>query len=364
MPKQRLVYSRRCNIPYECASGYRLQEFVKQDSEGFFSSFLFRRNFETYFDTQPPFQLGEAILSGSFSEGLFIFSTESPDMDFMCVLKNITFLQHNQEDGSLLLKEDTPFVYAFVTKEETQHLWSEFLDKVDEQTGKRRLSSRKLKEKLEENYKKAGALFHTSGKEEEELEGVADGAAVTIRKPKPTGPSFEYFADLGKDLLRRPFNKSFDAQDEVTHPLLMHTMLDKLFPSSDIVLSIFCEGWPNCASECITRERIWPDIYSVKKITQSGFHLVPKSSAAGDFRLSFSCAETMLIRTLSPLQHKVIRAFKAVVKYYQNIWNPPVKEIISSYYLKTIAFWHFEKTSKEFWTEETLVYHILTLFTS
>jgi hypothetical protein len=341
-----------------------LQEFVKQDSEGFFSSFLFRRNFETYFDTQPPFQLGEAILSGSFSEGLFIFSTESPDMDFMCVLKNITFLQHNQEDGSLLLKEDTPFVYAFVTKEETQHLWSEFLDKVDEQTGKRRLSSRKLKEKLEENYKKAGALFHTSGKEEEELEGVADGAAVTIRKPKPTGPSFEYFADLGKDLLRRPFNKSFDAQDEVTHPLLMHTMLDKLFPSSDIVLSIFCEGWPNCASECITRERIWPDIYSVKKITQSGFHLVPKSSAAGDFRLSFSCAETMLIRTLSPLQHKVIRAFKAVVKYYQNIWNPPVKEIISSYYLKTIAFWHFEKTSKEFWTEETLVYHILTLFTS
>ena len=99
----------------------------------------------------------------------------------------------------------------------------------------------------------------------------------------------------------------------------------------------------------------------MEKITQSGFHLVPKSSAAGDFRLSFSCAETRLIRTLSPLQHKVIRAFKAVVKYHQNIWNPPVKEIISSYYLKTIAFWHFEKTSKEFWTKETLVHHIVTL---
>ncbi|CAB4029825.1 Hypothetical predicted protein, partial [Paramuricea clavata] len=129
----------------------------------------------------------------------------------------------------------------------------------------------------------------------------------------------------------------------------------------DIVLSIFCEGWPNCAREWITRERLWPDIYSVEKITQSGFHLVPKSSAACDFRLSYSCAETMLIRTLSPLQHKVMRAFKAVVKYHQNIWNLPVKGIISSYYLKTIAFWHFEKTSMEFWTKETLVHHLVTL---
>ena len=127
------------------------------------------------------------------------------------------------------------FTHLCMTKEETQHLWSEFLHKVDEQTGKRRLSSKKFKEKPEENYKKAGELFHTSGKEEE-LEEVAKGAAVTFRKPKPTGPSFEYFSELGKDFLRSPTSGSFDALDE-----WMYAILDKIFPSSDIVLSIFCE---------------------------------------------------------------------------------------------------------------------------
>jgi hypothetical protein len=99
----------------------------------------------------------------------------------------------------------------------------------------------------------------------------------------------------------------------------------------------------------------------VEKITKSGFHIVPKSSPDGEFRLSFSCAETMLIQTLSPLQHKVLRASKAVVKYHQNTWGQNLKEIISSYHLKTIAFWHFEKTSQESWTEETLVHHLVTL---
>jgi hypothetical protein len=99
----------------------------------------------------------------------------------------------------------------------------------------------------------------------------------------------------------------------------------------------------------------------VEKIKQGGFHIVPKSSPDGDFRLSFSCAETTLIKTLTPLQLKVMRAFKAVVKYYQNTWSENLKEIISSYHSKTIAFWHFEKSSQESWTEETSVHHLVTL---
>ncbi len=135
----------------------------------------------------------------------------------------------------------------------------------------------------------------------------------------------------------------------------------KIFPSADIVLCISCEGWPVCAREWITRERFWPDIHSVNKTTQGGFHIVPKSSTDGDFRLSFSRAEAMLIQTLSPLQLKVLRAFKAVVKYHQNTWSQNLQEIISSYHLKTIALWHFEKTSPESWTEETLVHHVVAL---
>jgi hypothetical protein len=82
----------------------------------------------------------------------------------MCVLKNITFSKQDQEDGSLLFRENTAFVYAFITENEIQNLWSEILGEGDKHTEKRRLSSGKLKEKLEKNYKKQAdffILFHT-----------------------------------------------------------------------------------------------------------------------------------------------------------------------------------------------------------
>ena len=87
----------------------------------------------------------------------------------------------------------------------------------------------------------------------------------------------------------------------------------------------------------------------------------PKSSPGGDFRLSYSFAETMLMKTQMPLGHKVMTAFKAVMKYYKKTWSSNLKEVISSCHLKTIAFWHFEKTSQESWTVETLVHHLITL---
>ena len=56
-----------------------------------------------------------------------------------------------------------------------------------------------------------------------------------------------------------------------------------------------------------------------------------------------------------------MRAFKTVIKYHQHSWDPNVKEILSSYHLKTVAFWHFEKTSQESWNDGTLVHHLVTL---
>ncbi|CAB4026171.1 Hypothetical predicted protein, partial [Paramuricea clavata] len=237
-----------------------------------------------------------------------------------------------------------------------------FLDEGDKHTGKRRLSSRKLKEELEKNYIKTGGLFRTFGKEG--LEEVAEGAALTVCKSEPVVPSIKRIRKVVKEILRQPINEPFNI-DYVFHAQMMHAMLDKLIPSSDIVLSIFCEGWPPCAKEWITRQRLWPDIHSMEKIIHAGFHIVPKNSHDGDFPLSFSCAETILVKTLEPLQHKVMRAFKdtfkAVFKYHQRIWDLSIEGIISSYHLKTIAFWYFEKTSQESWTEETLVHHLVTV---
>ena len=355
-----------CKLNWEKIAAYMFKKdiipFMMDKIEGSYEKFckryVFKTNFENYFDAQPPFQLGEAILSGSFSEGLFLYSSEPPDMDFMCVLNNITFSQGDQEDGNLQLRDDTPFVYAFVTNNETQHLWACFFDEADKQAGKYRLSSKKLKEKLRENYQKTGRIFRSYCNEN--IDEVSEGAAVTIRKLKPSISFFQSFSEIAKEILRQPITERCKINKKLFKQMRVDTLY-KIIPSSDIVLSIYCEGWPSCAREWITRERLWPDVSLVEKITQAGFHIIPKSSANGDFRLSFSGAETMLIKILAPLQHKVMRAFKAVVKYSQNTWNTNLKEIILSYHLKTISFWHFEKTSQESWTEDTLVHHLVTL---
>ena len=46
----------------------------------------------------------------------------------------------------------------------------------------------------------------------------------------------------------------------------------------------------------------------------------------------------MLMETLSKVQHKLMIAFKAVVKYDQATCTPNQKEFLSSCHLKTIAF--------------------------
>ena len=328
-----------------------------------FSSF--KTNIDCYFDKEPPFEVGETFLSGSWGEGLFLYgehcSMELPDMDFMSVLKNISFSQEDQVQGCLLLREDTPFVHAFITDEEKLKMWSDYLADEVHSENRQQLSSRKLKEKLQENCEYIGKLYcYTGNFGEEKREKLTEGAAITIRKPKPaksyTACFTDGFLEFGERINENTFSNILEAA-----VMGVYDIHYKIVPSTDIVLSIFCEGWPSCAREWITRERLWPEIHSVEKITKSGFHIVPKSSPDGEFRLSFSCAETMLIQTLSPLQHKVLRASKAVVKYHQNTWGQNLKEIISSYHLKTIAFWHFEKTSQESWTEETLVHHLVTL---
>ena len=292
-----------------------------------------------YFNTHPPFQFDEALLSGSWSEGLTMhqvqFDTpEISDIDFMCILKNISFSEEDQACGNLKVKEDTPFVNAYIANPELLKMWEDFLEDPSKDKIKRQLSSRKLKAMLHENYKKMGEMF-----EEPFVKCKTIG----------DGPAFELKREIPK----------FDPVDPFDY--IEYTMLNKMIASRDIILSIRCDGWPRCAWEWLTRTRHWPDENLVQKICQEGFHIVPKTSSEGDFRLSFSSAETTLIENLTPLQHKVIRAFKAVIKYHQSHWSPNIKDIICTYYLKTIAFWHIEKTTQDSWTEDNVVSHLLSL---
>ena len=348
---------------FSCASNIQVipsivEDMIEDAMERFFENYFFQRNIDSYFDMQLPFRLGKAILTGSFNEGLFLYSAGPPDIDYMCVLDNITFSNVDQENGSLLLDENTPFVSAFLTKPEKQDLWIEFLHDNCEEMRKHRLSSRKLKKKMFENYQKTGGIFRSFCNEE--VEEIAEGAALTIRKPEPFISVFENVLEMIEKALRQPVWEPL-VVGEFLNKYTTDALLYKLVPSTDIVLCISCEGWPSCAREWITRDRLWPNTHLVNEIAQNGFHIVPKTSSHGDFRLSFSFAESTLIKSLTTLQHRVIRAYKAVVKYQQMTWSHNLKEILTSYHLKTIAFWHLEKSSRQSWTEETIVHHLLTM---
>ena len=245
---------------------------------------FFKENFERYFDPWPPFQFGGSMLSGSFSEGLFLYTPLSPpDMDYMCALKGISFTQQDQENGSLMLREDTPFVYALIKGEKEQKLWSQFLDDTDIS----RLSSRKLKDRLRENYQRSGKFFRRS--KGEHHDEVGEGAAMTIHKT-PGLPSFTKVYEFTQKFLTRPLIKEFgDIVVDLEFSTKLHdaALWYHFVNCSDVVLYILCEGWPSCAMEWITRKRIWPHAQLVNDITQRGFHIVPKSSPDRGFPFIF-----------------------------------------------------------------------------
>ena len=329
-----------------CASvGPFLPTFMIRDY--FPTNFHFPIDF--YSDDRPPFQFKEKILSGSWSEGLYLngYSNMSvPDMDFMLVLDHISFSEESQCCGNLILKEDTPFVDAYITNISAANLWQEFLHDRDVAQSNR-LSSKKLKEKLLENHH---LLFGCAFKDD--VTANVDGAAMyTV--------GIEHLNGLLNSV--QSFISKETASKLHARVNFLKDMHNEAFSGCDLVLAISCDGWPSCAREWITRDRIWPQTDLIQKIINDGFHIVPKSSTEGDFRLSFSYAETTLIESLSKLQHKVLRSFKAVVKFHQSSWSPNIKDIITTYHLKTIAFWYFEKRMQNSFTEETVGTHLVLL---
>ncbi|CAB3989956.1 Hypothetical predicted protein [Paramuricea clavata] len=276
--------------------------------------FTMHETIEIYSDNQPLFEIGEVIISGSWSEGLYFYghsNTSIPDLDYMLVLKNISFSEEDQRSGYLTLKEDTPFIYAYMTDENTAEIWKDFL--VDhEDTPSKRLSSKKLKERLKEN-KLQFLPFRYRG---DNSNSVGEGAAIYSSR-----------CDFGLTRFNEAFNylifqlgESSKIGNGVCRCKNLLNDFYKLFTGCDIVLAISCDGWPSCAREWITRHRNWPEDNLIQEITHD-----------------------------------------AVVKYHQNTWSPNIKEIITTYHLKTIAFWYFEKRTQDSFTEETVATHLILL---
>ncbi len=289
-----------------------------------------------YFDSEEPFQLEDILFSGSCSEGTHkvnLKTNSMSDMDFMLVLKNIKVTEEDQKSGNLTVKENTPFVNLYLTDKDLIEKWADFLETSSNTRCERsiRLSSMKLKNRFRENYINYGPMFTEFAKED--VGNVDEGPSVAVCSELP-------------------------GKVEVTNQFSMGS-----FPVGDydFVLAIKCDGWPLCAQEWPSRSRCWPSQDVVQKIIEGGFHIVCKSSLEGDFRLSYSNAETLLIKNVNDLQHKTYRAFKSFVSHYKNEWSSNVKKIFCSYHLKTIFLWYCEKSDPRDWTEKRTVVHLLSL---
>ncbi|CAB4029957.1 Hypothetical predicted protein [Paramuricea clavata] len=289
-----------------------------------------------YFDSQAPFQLEDILISGSQSEGTHKINLETEsisDTDYMLILKNIKVTQEDQKKGNLTVKENTAFVNLYLTDKDLIKMWADFLETSSNARYERstKLSSMKLKERFREKYITYRPIFTPLANED--VQDVDEGPSIAVCSKIP--------------------GNAVTNQSKIMH-----------FPVAefDFVLAIKCDGWPLCAQEWLSRPRCWPNQDIVQAIVECGFHIVCKRSSEGDFRLSYSNAETILIQNLSDLQHKTYRAFKSFVSHFKNEWSSiNIKNILCSYHLKTILLWYCEKSDPRDWTEERIVGHLLSL---
>ena len=288
------------------------------------------------FDDEPLLQFENALLSGSVSEGThkINFKEETTsDIDFMLVLKQIQITEADQNQGNLPVKEYTPFLNFYLTDEDLLKTWSQFLETSSDTTCKRtKLSSQKLKDRFRENYIKK--VLYTEPPKDKDVHVVEEGPSIAVCSTTFCG---EKVKDVQSPLQRFPVY------------------------NADFVPAIKCNGWPLCAQEWIFRPRCWPSQDLVQTIVKEGFHIVCKSSPEGDFRLSYSNAETLLIGNLSDLQFKTYRAFKSFVSHYKKNLSPNAKKAVCSYHLKTIVLWYCEKSDPMDWNEGKIVDHLLSL---
>ncbi|KAL9965457.1 hypothetical protein ACROYT_G029259 [Oculina patagonica] len=125
---------------------------------------------------------------------------------------------------------------------------------------------------------------------------------------------------------------------------------------ADRVPAIECTGWPTDAYEWKVRQpRNWPSADVVKKISSSGFMLVPKpSDLSGDirreWRFSFSNPEAELLECLNEDQAKVYYLLRSL---YARYLKEKLGGVLTSYHLKTVMFWMLEEEKPSVWSEES-----------
>ncbi|XP_063416234.1 uncharacterized protein LOC134697878 [Mytilus trossulus] len=128
----------------------------------------------------------------------------------------------------------------------------------------------------------------------------------------------------------------------------------------DFAICFRSKSWITPANQWITRSNNgWPD-YDVKQdIVKHGVLFVPIGMKGSkneelEWRISFSVGEKLLIYTFTHTQLLCYALLKIILKDVINI-DPHCKDLLCSYFIKTVIFWISEEISISIWKPDNLI---------
>ena len=129
--------------------------------------------------------------------------------------------------------------------------------------------------------------------------------------------------------------------------------------AKDIVTALESDKWPDCASEWLVRQRHfqWPSNDMIQRCKELGCLFVPKGHPFSDeqylqWRTSLSFQERFLVTQFNSVQLKCYVLLKILKKERVDCH---MKDVLSSYHLKTCMFYMIENTPTDFWRPENLL---------
>ncbi|XP_071147877.1 uncharacterized protein [Mytilus edulis] len=128
----------------------------------------------------------------------------------------------------------------------------------------------------------------------------------------------------------------------------------------DVALSLHCKTWISSAVNWITRSgSSWPSHNVTQSIINHGVLFVPIGVHGSpkedlEWRVSFSVAEKLLINTFTHTQLMCYALLKIILKdVVAN--DSECKDLLCSYFLKTIIFWISEELPSSVWKPDNII---------
>ncbi|VDI64267.1 Hypothetical predicted protein [Mytilus galloprovincialis] len=197
-------------------------------------------------------------------------------------------------------------------------------------------------------------------KTEDTQPGYTTLRLVQMKNPK----NDQYFEEIDGEfyLLNIPFKQPFSILQIVHGPC----MSDKE-GLHDVALCLHCKSWITPAMQWITRpNNSWPDNDVKASIVQHGTLFVPigvkeSKNEILEWRISFSVSEKFLIYTFKHTQLICYALIKILLKNVIAI-DSENKDLLCSYFMKTILFWISEEVSPSIWRPENLLCNFMRCF--